>query len=266
MVNWNFDVTQLQAGVHTITVRARDAAGNVSPSLSHSFNIIAVQPLPPPITGGIEISHTWDNGIARTITGHGEFDPYNPKVAVAAGDNRMAYFDGLGHCRISGDRARIYAYYNNYNAQMTLRFKPNFPASGDDLSLKLRSRHNEGGTEANRFGGYGMSFELGTVGIKREDYHNVHTTLVSGKVLPQKMVNDSEYGIRFRCMNEGTKVRLTGWVDYGNGFVQVVDGYDDSPLSYALDRVLYDTKSYVWIRNNGASNSTKVSDVYLERL
>lgn len=54
---------------------------------------------------------------------------------------------------ISGDMNRFFVWAPNYKAQMEISYIPN--PSRDNLSLRLRSRHNESYTHENRFGGYG---------------------------------------------------------------------------------------------------------------
>jgi len=60
-------------------------------------------------------------------------------------------------------------------------------------------------------------------------------------------------------------VLQTGEIDYmdGNGFYKVMEIFDSSPKPWMVDRNLYETKSYIWIRNNG-SGSITVRDVSLE--
>jgi hypothetical protein len=215
------------------------------------------------------ISEKWNNGHPRTLTGHGPDngrDPDDDKIFSAAGEDRKVTIDGQGHCNISGDRVRIYALYNNYDSVLSLTLKPNFEEDDDDAdcSLKLRSRHQESNPKKNRFGGYGLSISLSEVKCKRENFHNNHTTLGS-KDLSESLQNDREYGVRFTCKDAGSKVNLMGEIDYGNGFIKVLNVDDNNPKDYMVDRQLYDDKSYLWIRNNGMGDIT-VKDVKLELL
>ena len=49
-----------------------------------------------------------------------------------------------------------------------------------------------------------------------------------------------------------------GEIDFmdGNGFHKVMDIFDSSPNPWMVDRNLYETKSYFWIRNNGSGYIT----------
>jgi hypothetical protein len=70
---------------------------------------------------------------------------------------------------------RFFVWAPNYNPQMEISYIPN--PSRDNLSLRLRSRHNESYTHENRFGGYGFGLHLDSVKPGREEYHNEHTSL-----------------------------------------------------------------------------------------
>jgi hypothetical protein len=192
----------------------------------------------------------WDNGRKRTITGHEEKDPDDNTLMVAAGNNRKFEILGDGKALLSGARARIYILENNYDSVMELKFIPD--SSLDDLSLKLRSRHQEGGDGENRFGGYGSAISLGEVECKREEFHNEHTTIGSKKLKDEKKLkNGKEYGVRYTCKDVNGKVNMKTEIDYGNGFIEVANFTDDDPEDYMTDKQLYDKKSYAWIRTNG---------------
>jgi hypothetical protein len=224
-----------------------------------------------PTTGKINVSEKWNNGHNRTFTG---FDPDDKNVEVRADSGTSCNIDGNGNCTITGDRRRIYCYYNNYNSILTLTLIPNFKSSGDDCSLKLRSRHNESGQtcsggsplDGNRFGGYGFALSAGGWDSKREPTHNCHDEVKKGNY-PNNLVNGKPVKIRHTVKDEGGKVHQIGEIDYldGNGFHKVMDIFDDSPKSWMVDKNLYAQKSYFWIRNNG-SGSITVREVTLEPL
>src|SRR4030095_6811368 len=75
----------------------------------------------------------------------------SPKGQVNA-DGTFSLICGAGH-------GRFYFYVCNYDATLEITFAWWNEAKGQDLSLKMRSRHNEGGAETNRFGGYGFSVD-----------------------------------------------------------------------------------------------------------
>jgi len=273
----NFSVSQDQKtynftpsvdGLYVFTVTVWNVSGERVSAVSNVTvgSVVSLPPVPPnptpTPTGTINISEKWTT--AKTLTGHHEFYT-DGKTESAAGSNRKVVFDGKGNCTISGDQVRVYCHYTNYNSVLTLDLVPNLVSSGDDCSLKLRSRHNEGGTEANRIGGEGWSLELDAWDSKRETYHNVHEGLGSG-TLSQKMVNGKKYKLRFTCKDEGAnKIRLTGEVDYGQGFKKEMDLVDSKAPPAFFDKTTIDKISYFWIRNNG-SGSITVSNVQLQQL
>lgn len=205
----------------------------------------------------------WNNGNSRVITSAHQFDPDDPTTEVAAGSDRRFEVKGDGTALLSGARARIYTHVNNYNAEMEITYIPN--SSLDNLSLRLRSRHNEPDPTSNRFGGYGCTIHPNDNNIEyaREDYHNVHTdppnasySFPSGK----SMQNGKIYTVRFRISDVGSppKPKYECWIkfDGDNDFTFIGSTSDPSPLSYMIDPSRYlgsGDKSYVWVRTNGSS-------------
>jgi hypothetical protein len=217
------------------------------------------------------VSETWSSGHSRSFRG---FDPDDDKVEVRANGNTLCLIDGNGNCTISGNRRRIYCHYNNYNAVLTVTLLPNFAGRKDNCSLKMRSRHNEPGKtcksgsplDGNRFGGYGFAVDKNGWDAKREPTHNCHDQHKSGS-FEKKLENAKAVKLRQTIKDEGGGVHQIGEIDFmdGNGFHKVMDIFDNSPKRWMVDRGLYDTKSYFWIRNNG-SGSITVRDVSLEIL
>jgi len=217
------------------------------------------------------VSEMWSNRHSRSFRG---FDPDDDKVEVRANSNTLCVIDGNDNCTINGNRRRIYCHYNNYNAILTVTLIPQFAGKKDNCSLKMRSRHNERGKtcksgsplDGNRFGGYGFAVDENGWDAKREPTHNCHDQQKSGSV-PKKLENGKAVKLRHTIKDEGGKVHQIGEIDYidGNGFHKLMDIFDNSPKSWMVDRNLYETKSYFWIRNNG-SGSITVRDVSLEIL
>lgn len=237
----------------------------------HAVNGVCIPDTVPPITGGggeniLWQSTAWSNGRDRTLTGSGERDPDDPTLSFGAGENRELIIKGAsdpGFVNHTGARTRIYVdqngnVANNYNASLEIqKFYPN--ASLDNLSLRLRSRHQEDDPPSNRFGGYNMALSHNSVSAQRENYHNDHTNLSPSSIsLPNALVNGTEYGIRYsvRDTTDGKvelKLELKGGA-YGTSYVEVAKSYDNNPLSYMLDKQLYlNNRSYFWIRTNGDS-------------
>jgi hypothetical protein len=77
---------------------------------------------------------------------------------------------------------------------MEISYIPN--PSRDNLSLRLRSRHNESYTHENRFGGYGFSLHLNSIEPGREEYQNQHTSFPDFN-LPRKPEYDNMYTLRY---------------------------------------------------------------------
>jgi hypothetical protein len=108
---------------------------------------------------------------------------------------------------ISGNMNRFFVWAPNYNAQMEISYIPN--PSRDNLSLRLRSRHNESYTHENRFGGYGFSLHLNSIEPGREEYQNEHTSFPDFN-LPRKLEYDNMYTLRYSIHNtaDGKQVEM----------------------------------------------------------
>ena len=217
--------------------------------------------LPPPPTGLVWSSRAWVNGIAgnqltRGIKNakFGYGDKFDDHIQYShAGSGGPYNVDGKGSCQINGDRSRIYFIVKNFNSVMYITFTPNWKTSEDDLSLAVRSRHNENDPTTNRFGKYGFAIGPSQYEFAREDFHNTHTKFGGGN-LPQKLINGRTYQLKFECINVQGQVGLTAWINYGQGFVIVGRKLDSKPISSAMNRPLFDQMSYAWARNNGLGN------------
>ena len=205
-------------------------------------------------------SSAWGNGKSRTITDHQEHDPSDSRLMISAGSGRKGTFPGNGTAILQGDQSRFYILANNYNSAMFMTV--NARNGLDNLSLKLRSRHGEGGAGSNRFGGYGVSFHFKTNEIesKREDYHNVHTSLGSCKS-PVSLGYNRDINVGMSCQDNGKIVNLGGYI---NG-KRVCTFLDKSPKGYMMDHALYNKKSYSWIRTNG-SGSALLKNVVIKEI
>ena len=213
-------------------------------------------PIPPVEDGSILYQNTsWSNGQVRTITGHHEFDPFDDRVNIGAGENRELHIHGDGTAHQSGARARQFILAPNYNASMTITFVPN--SSLDNLSLRLRSRHGENDPVENRFGGYGCAIGHNSIELNRENFHNDHEKYGDHSFSPA-LTDGQEYTARYTCQDVNNGVKLTCEIDYGSGFVKKAEAIDTNPLDYMLDKDLYLTgpntdgaSSTAWVRTNG---------------
>ena len=169
----------------------------------------------------------------------------NPKVVVNA-DNTFSLICGSGH-------GRFYGYVLNYDVVLEIECAFWNEAPGQDLSLKVRSRHNEGGACSNRFGGYGLSLDRSGYDAKREICHNEHDQSQSGK-LPTTPKTKEYFKIKFTVKDQGGSVRQTGEMN-GQAFMNKVD---NSPIPYMVDRASFANQSYYWVRSNIDSGSGEI--------
>ena len=169
-----------------------------------------------------------------------------PKCVVNE-DKTFSLVCGTGH-------GRFYFYVLNYDATLEIECAFWNEAKGQDLSLKMRSRHNEGGSSTEgRFGGYGLSVDRVGFGAKREDYHNSHSQSQSGKT-PDKVETKKFFKIEFTVKDDNGKVRQTAKMNGKDMMTKV----DTSPKPYMMDKSLYEKQSYLWVRQNIDSGSGEI--------
>jgi hypothetical protein len=195
-------------------------------------------------------SSAWSNGNARHIDGHGEYDPDDDQLEVAAGEGRLLTINGDGTAKLDGNRSRIYLHAPHRNAQLTFEANATDTAL-ENISTKLRSRHNEGGSPANRFGGYGVAFQYkeGVSDFKIEPYHNEHESGTKHP-LPRALEYNRWYGFRVRIEAAGgdTKALVTAFVDYDlNGNWTEVGQEEYARTGFLLNDL---NALYSWIRAN----------------
>jgi len=201
------------------------------------------------------------DGKKRIVTEEGSLKPGGlgvecrasgkPKCVVNE-DKTFSLVCGAGH-------GRFYFYVLNYNATLEIECAFWNETKGQDLSLKMRSRHNEGsagatgGNTDNRFGGYGLSVDRAGFGAKRETFHNEHDQSQSGK-LPTTPKTKEYFTIRFTVKDDGSKVNQTAEMN-GKEFMKKVDS---SPKPYMVDKSLYEKQSYFWVRQNVTSGNGEI--------
>lgn len=130
------------------------------------------QPSPTP-TGVLWTSKgIWDNGKVRTMTGHGELDPFDPLTNVRAGQNRKWHIDGKVSY-LSGARARIgNAIKQSIGKKYVWEISYIHNSSLDNFSCQFFERHNEDDPEVNRYGGPTFAFHNTTIEFDEEYWHN----------------------------------------------------------------------------------------------
>ena len=214
----------------------------------------------------IDVSKEWNNGIERTLTKSGQYDPYDKKSEFRIGDSNIggtAYFDGKGNCTIKGHMSRLYCHYPNYNSKLTLDFVPNFITNGnppDDISMKLRSRHHISTDKpcAERVGGVGWNVRQLKWIQTKEKCHNLYK---NGHLVPlsKPMVNGQKYTVSLKCEDQTDgKIRLKGTIDQQEEMNVAV-----KVESFFFDKSKILSDSIFWIRFNGTGSIT-FSNVKLE--
>jgi hypothetical protein len=224
----------------------------------------------------------WNDGNARTVKDkEGDQSPNGKGLYTAASGNPELVIDGNGIAHLlSSKYGRIYILACNYNAQLEVEFAIE-NANVDDLSLKMRSQHQErpsgrqdaqsmADVQGDAFGGYGGSVSLTKWDSKREPEHNFHDTSKGGN-LPKPLKIGQWAKAKLAVKDEGQKVHWTLDLDYldGNGYQKLMDRFDDNPLPFMVDKSRYEKKSYFWIRNNstkGGQGSIALRNVKLTTL
>jgi calcineurin-like phosphoesterase family protein len=203
----------------------------------------------------------WDNGKDRTFT---STDPDDPRSQMRAGENRSCHVDGKGTAYFSGARGRMYWYATNYD--FIMQFDMIWNDTIDNIGLRGRSRHNEGGDCNNAFGGYGANYHKADMDFKSEDSHSAGGGVGSSTFkYPQAFEAGKKYGIKFQ-LKDDPKPHMLFWIDYkdGKGFVKVGDYIDEKPLPCRVNRKSFEEISYLWLRTNGgAPKDYAVSNVVI---
>lgn len=198
-------------------------------------------PAPGPVPGTLlhdsQLHTALHNGIVRTVKAEGIYEcrASGDPVIRTNTDRTFSLLCKAGH-------GRFYTYVPNYNVYLVLEAGWGNQVSGQDISLKLRSRHNEPDPCNNRFGGYGFALDRSGWGSKREPCHNNHDQSTSGP-LPFKPVTGQFMRIEYSVKDEGTGVRQIAKV---NG-TQVMNRVT---ARQALGPAAFLGKSYIWVRQN----------------
>ncbi|HEY1248043.1 MAG TPA: hypothetical protein VGE97_03545, partial [Nitrososphaera sp.] len=233
--------------------------GELTSVHTETFTPESQQPPEPPVQDDVLYDSHQDSklhdGKVRTIEKEGDISPGGLGVECrASGDPVIVCNDDKTFSlKCKEGHGRFYLYCLNYNATLEIECAFWNEVKGQDLSLKMRSRHNEDGDEEKRFGGYGLSADREGWGAKREPYHNTHDQSTSGD-LPFDIKTQEYFTIRHTIKDEegGGKVRQIGEMN-GKEFMNKVD---DKPKDYMVDESLYQQQSYIWVRSNIEENKT----------
>jgi len=185
----------------------------------------------------------WNNGHARTMTGHHEFDPDDPKTEVAAGGHgtpRKWEVLGNGHCKLSGGMSRVYN-HNDHNGTIVILDTFIFNGTLDNRSYEWFSRHNEGGPPENRTGGDQNHFALKTRGAKHESYHaSYHETVSDGPYPNGKQIKvGDEVRIAIVGTKNGRNYKSTSFIDWdhnGNYEKVMESDYNETETPAGADK------------------------------
>ena len=190
------------------------------------------------------------NGVVRRFTAEGNLEcraSGNPYIQVNNDGTFSLWDSSLG---------RFYLYVNNYNVMLELVWAFGNSPSGTNLSLKIRSRHNEGGATTNRFGGYGFAMTRTAWDAKREPYHNVHDESLGGS-LGKNLGTGQYHNIQFSVKDMPKPVQ-TAVLDG----VRVKQWTDPNPAPYMVNQAMYAARSYIWVRQN----TTALTEIRIKSL
>ena len=184
------------------------------------------------------------NGVVRTVTREGLYEcraSGDPRIRTNA-DRTFSLLCNAGH-------GRIYVHVPNYNVYVVLVAGWGNQVSGQDISLKVRSRHNEPDPCNNRFGGYGFAFDRSGFSSKREPCHNNHDQSLSGPI-PIKPVTGQFMNIEYSVKDEGAGVRQVAKINGIQTMNRVTARQAAPPNLFG--------KSYIWIRQNIDSGTGEI--------
>lgn len=188
------------------------------------------EPTPEPATGVLWDSNRdgkWNNGIKRTVEdSEGSIKPDGKGVECRASGNPKLVIDGDGVAHLVTGSGEC-----------------------EDLSLKLRSRHNEDGDCAERFGGFGCSVDRKSIGMKTESCHNNHENSKSASH-GLSIKNNEWHKVRFECKDGDNAVNFECFID---GDSKLKHSHKNPAPAY-VDKAKFAQNSYLWIRSNNSDH------------
>lgn len=211
-----------------------DAIDNKSATTTKNItvNVTSTPPPPPPPPSGDLLWDSnrdgkWNDGNKRTITvKQGNQKPDDKSIFVAASGSPKLEVDGNGIAHLVAGSGEP-----------------------DNLSLKVRSRHQAGGSCENRFGGFGCAFDRTSIDMKTESCHNFHENSIGGS--HDGIKNDEWHKWRFDCQDTSDgKVEFNVYLDGKH----IKQGFHNNPKDYYLDAAMFGALSWVWIRINNSDH------------
>ena len=204
---------------------------------------------------------------------YGEQTPDSKGIFMAASGSPRVHVDedGTFHLEADAGHGRMYIRALNYNARMEgeICFEDD---AINNTTLRLRSRHNEGGGEGNNFGGFGATVERAEqlAEYSTEPYHNLHENSIKKPLaIPHETGKWFKFKYSVQDSPDSKKVLFKTEYDYGDGkgFVTVLEGEHPEPKPYYLDKALYAKESYAWLRvNNDATGSVAYKNIRIIKL
>ena len=127
-----------------------------------------------------------------------------------------------------------------------------------NTTLRLRSRHNQGGACENRFGGFGVTVEKAEqlAETSTERCHNEHSNTVKNP-LAKKIEQGKWLKFKYSCWSSADKKSINQKLEYdyndGQGFATVVEETFSTVEPHMMDEASFQEESYAWLRVNNES-------------
>ena len=212
-------------------------------------------PPPPPTTGEV----LWDSNVHlktdcyHTVNDtHGSQDPDGKGVFMGASGSPRLHVDADGtfHLEADAGHGRVYIKARNYNARMEGELKFEDDAIRN-TTLRLRSRHNEGGDCLNRFGGFGVTVERAEqlAETSTERCHNEHSNTVKNP-LAKNIEVGQWIKFKYSCWSNADKSAINQKLEYdyndGQGFKTVIEESFTEVEPHMMDEASFQEESYAW--------------------
>jgi len=234
----------------------------LSPTVTPPVPPIPPEPEPAP-TGewyNSNVNGKWNNGKARKFNDydHELPKPYCSKfgmITAASGDPNGS-IDGAGTFTLGGNGGHPRTYtdavnYTNVVAEYDLRINQ----KDNNHTLQLSSRHQEGGSNDNKFGGYNYMFAIGECGLKIELFHAAAENHINGPKKSQSIIKVGEW-VHVKCVLLVDVKAKRSYQSINLNNQKVVEWNATNLPDYAVDEAKFKQRSYFWNRMNPSGNAT----------